>query len=157
MQLLLPKRQEGQGLVEYALLLVLVAVVVIGVLMLLGPQIRTIFGQVVVALGGGGNYNYQIQTSQITAATEGPRCNYKIDRIQVKVTDMGGSPVDGVTVAITVRLPNPANTWNGHATTNSGGVAAIANTSMLVQVGACQHGTATVSVAGGAATQTDGY
>jgi pilus assembly protein Flp/PilA len=47
------KREEGQGLVEYALLLVLVAVVVIGALMLLGPQINAIFSRVVGALGGG--------------------------------------------------------------------------------------------------------
>ncbi|MCL5950812.1 MAG: Flp family type IVb pilin, partial [Chloroflexi bacterium] len=32
-------REEGQGLVEYALILVLVAVVVIAILTLLGPQI----------------------------------------------------------------------------------------------------------------------
>ncbi|MBN2391155.1 MAG: Flp family type IVb pilin [Anaerolineae bacterium] len=36
-------REEGQGLVEYALILVLIAVVVIAVLALMGPQIRDIF------------------------------------------------------------------------------------------------------------------
>jgi pilus assembly protein Flp/PilA len=35
--------QEGQGLVEYALIIALVAVVVIGTLVLLGPQISSIF------------------------------------------------------------------------------------------------------------------
>jgi pilus assembly protein Flp/PilA len=35
--------ESGQGLVEYALILVLVAVVVIGVLMVLGPSIKNIF------------------------------------------------------------------------------------------------------------------
>jgi pilus assembly protein Flp/PilA len=33
----------GQGLVEYALIIALVAVVVIGVLILLGPQVASIF------------------------------------------------------------------------------------------------------------------
>ena len=37
--------QLGQGLVEYALILVLVAIVVIGVLTLLGPQIGNIFSR----------------------------------------------------------------------------------------------------------------
>lgn len=37
----------GQGLVEYALILVLVAVVVIGILTLLGPQIGNVFSQLV--------------------------------------------------------------------------------------------------------------
>jgi pilus assembly protein Flp/PilA len=34
---------RGQGLVEYALIIALVAVVVIGTLVLLGPQIASIF------------------------------------------------------------------------------------------------------------------
>lgn len=46
-------REEGQGLVEYALILVLVAVVVIAVLMLLGPQINQAFCQVANVLQRG--------------------------------------------------------------------------------------------------------
>ena len=38
--------EEGQGLVEYALILVLVAVVVIAVLMLLGPAIGDVFSDI---------------------------------------------------------------------------------------------------------------
>ena len=43
-------REEGQGLVEYALILVLVAVVVIAILTLLGPQIANIFSKVTSGL-----------------------------------------------------------------------------------------------------------
>jgi len=43
-------REEGQGLVEYALILVLVAVVVIAILMLLGPAIGDVFSQIMSAL-----------------------------------------------------------------------------------------------------------
>jgi len=39
-------REEGQGLVEYALILVLVAIVVIVVLALLGPAIGNIFSNI---------------------------------------------------------------------------------------------------------------
>jgi pilus assembly protein Flp/PilA len=39
-------REEGQGLVEYALILVLVAVVVIVILTLLGPAIGNIFSNI---------------------------------------------------------------------------------------------------------------
>lgn len=46
-------REEGQGLVEYALILVLVAIVVIAILTLLGPQIGNIFSQIVNALRPG--------------------------------------------------------------------------------------------------------
>jgi pilus assembly protein Flp/PilA len=40
------EKEEGQGLVEYALILFLVAVVVIAILVLLGPQIGGVFSQV---------------------------------------------------------------------------------------------------------------
>lgn len=43
-------REEGQGLVEYALILVLVAVVVIVLLGLLGPAIGNIFSNIMSAL-----------------------------------------------------------------------------------------------------------
>jgi pilus assembly protein Flp/PilA len=38
-------REQGQGLVEYALILVLVALVVLAVLMILGPQIANVFSK----------------------------------------------------------------------------------------------------------------
>ena len=47
-------REEGQGLVEYALILVLVAVVVIAVMLQLGPEIRLAFGKVTAVLQGAG-------------------------------------------------------------------------------------------------------
>lgn len=47
-------REEGQGLVEYALILVLVPVVVIVVLSLVGPAVGNIFSEVVAALNGEG-------------------------------------------------------------------------------------------------------
>jgi pilus assembly protein Flp/PilA len=43
-------REEGQGLIEYALILVLVAVVVIVILSLLGPAIGNIFSNIVNTL-----------------------------------------------------------------------------------------------------------
>jgi pilus assembly protein Flp/PilA len=41
---------EGQGLIEYALILVLVAIVVLIILFVLGPAIGQIFSNVVVSL-----------------------------------------------------------------------------------------------------------
>jgi pilus assembly protein Flp/PilA len=43
-------REEGQGLVEYALILVLVAIVVIIILALVGPAIGNIFSEIVKSL-----------------------------------------------------------------------------------------------------------
>ena len=43
--LFLPQ-EEGQGLVEYALILVLVAIVVIAILLLLGPVVGNVFSNI---------------------------------------------------------------------------------------------------------------
>ena len=45
-------KEKGQGLVEYALILVLVAIVVIAVLMLLGPIIGNVFSSINSSLSG---------------------------------------------------------------------------------------------------------
>ncbi len=47
------RSQKGQGLFEYALILVLVAVVVIVVLQVLGPLVGNVFSDVNDGLGGG--------------------------------------------------------------------------------------------------------
>jgi len=47
-------REEGQGLVEYALILVLVAIVVIVILTLLGTQVSIVFSRIAEGLSGTG-------------------------------------------------------------------------------------------------------
>ncbi len=47
-------QEEGQGLVEYALILVFIAIVVIAVLEVLGPGVADIYQQIVDALSGVG-------------------------------------------------------------------------------------------------------
>lgn len=44
-----PCKESGQGLVEYGLVIILVAIVIIAAVSLLGPQIGNIFSRVVVA------------------------------------------------------------------------------------------------------------
>ena len=69
------KQAEGQGLVEYALILVLVAVVVIGILTVLGPQVGNVFSRVVAGLtvgntdGGGGSGGGATNPATVTAVT----------------------------------------------------------------------------------------
>ncbi len=48
--MLASRREAGQGLVEYALILVLVALIVIVVLALLGPAIGNIFSNVMALI-----------------------------------------------------------------------------------------------------------
>jgi pilus assembly protein Flp/PilA len=47
---MLRKLQKGQGLVEYALILVLVAIVIIVILAILGPAIGNVFSDVVESI-----------------------------------------------------------------------------------------------------------
>jgi pilus assembly protein Flp/PilA len=48
--MLFAPEERGQGLVEYALILVLVAIVVIVILALLGPAIGNVFSQIMSAI-----------------------------------------------------------------------------------------------------------
>ena len=48
--MLFAPKEKGQGLVEYALILVLVAVVVIAILAILGPAVGGVFSQVTDAI-----------------------------------------------------------------------------------------------------------
>jgi pilus assembly protein Flp/PilA len=48
--MLFSPKEKGQGLVEYALILVLVAIVVIVILALLGPAIGNVFSTIVNAI-----------------------------------------------------------------------------------------------------------
>ena len=49
--MLFAPKEKGQGLVEYALILVLVAIVVIAALMILGPIIGNVFSKINNSLG----------------------------------------------------------------------------------------------------------
>ena len=48
--MLFAPKEKGQGLVEYALILVLVAIVVIVILALLGPAIGNVFSSIIVGI-----------------------------------------------------------------------------------------------------------
>jgi len=47
------KKQEGQGLVEYALIIVLISVVAMVAMGLLGTEISSVFGDITTKLSGG--------------------------------------------------------------------------------------------------------
>jgi len=47
-------REEGQGLVEYALIIVLIALILIAILTVLGPQIGNVFSRLTSGLQNAG-------------------------------------------------------------------------------------------------------
>ena len=49
--MLFSRKEKGQGMVEYALIIVLVAVVLIIVLALVGSQISNVFSRIISGLG----------------------------------------------------------------------------------------------------------
>lgn len=49
------RREDGQGLTEYALIIALIAVVVVGAVLLLGKQISHVFSGVSTCLSGASN------------------------------------------------------------------------------------------------------
>ena len=49
--MLIARKEKGQGLIEYALILALISIVVIGALSLLGPKISTVFNTISGTLG----------------------------------------------------------------------------------------------------------
>ena len=53
--MLFAPKEKGQGLVEYALILVLVAIVVIAALMILGPIIGNVFSKTVAGIHDAGD------------------------------------------------------------------------------------------------------
>ena len=73
-----PQQESGQGLVEYALLLTLVAIAVIVILSFIGPQVAEVFTNVGETLDGG-------PITQVTSERRGSK-NNKV-RVYVTVTE----------------------------------------------------------------------
>jgi pilus assembly protein Flp/PilA len=118
-----PPREDGQGLVEYALILVLVAIVVIAVLLLLGPQVGRVFSQITYILGNPGaiNDNIAIIDSFSVDGTPGAAgCVVQLSTLQVSVTKTG-LPVSGAPVQASVAL-QAGGSINLNGTTNGSGV-----------------------------------
>ena len=118
-----PPREDGQGLVEYALILVLVAIVVIAVLLLLGPQVGKVFSQITYILDNPGAINDNIVTidsfSVSGSGTAG--CAVEVSNLQVSVTRTG-LPVSGATVQVSVTLQAGGGTTLPSRTTDGSGV-----------------------------------
>jgi pilus assembly protein Flp/PilA len=128
------RREKGQGLVEYALILVLVAIVVIAILLLLGPTVGNVFSTVIAFLGpanggaGGPNQIAWQAGPQVTKTSGGLGCTYAASVISFKVTQ-GGSPVSGVSLSGTVIIYDNDNNeklrFTISGTSGSDGVASL--------------------------------
>ncbi|MGC9357290.1 MAG: hypothetical protein ACP5GX_05465 [Anaerolineae bacterium] len=65
-------RRKGQGLVEYALILVLIAIVVVVILRLLGGQANLVFARILIGLRYPGDYHGEPIDASLGTVTAGP-------------------------------------------------------------------------------------
>lgn len=147
----LPPREEGQGLVEYALILVLVAIVVIAILLLLGPVVGQVFSNIVVNLqtGGGRGSGLTVSfkgTPSIIESPSGLGCQYTAS-VPVLATQ-GGLPANGVAISGFVTLLNAGG--NNMGTIGIQGTATNGNANLTgsVTLSGCSSQTGNITVSG---------
>ena len=97
--------QSGQGLVEYALIIALVAVVVIGALLLVGPALERVYSQVLCAL------DLQSDIRAVTVGGTPPTLSVNVDvrrstQITISGDASGGGPCNGGVCTYSVNAPN---------------------------------------------------
>jgi len=148
-----PVREQGQGLVEYAMILVLIAVVIILILTALGSSVTLIYAQIVGGLNGqsiSGSGTEQIVVGATVSSTlAGPgSCNVTLSDVTVVGLNDGAVVDGGTAVAVPVTATGGSTTLNGTAG-NSGivsnlsgslsgvscpGTVSIGNTGYSVQI-----------------------
>jgi pilus assembly protein Flp/PilA len=149
------RSEKGQGLVEYALILVLVAIVVIGILLIMGPTVGNVFSNIVdnlVKFSGGGNYTVTLNgTPSVSRNPSGFGCTYSAT-VPVRATQ-GGNPASGASVSASITIlnggTNPIGSFSVSGTTNGSGLASVSGSSGDF---GCSGDTATVSVNSGSMT-----
>jgi pilus assembly protein Flp/PilA len=147
------RREKGQGLVEYALILVLVSIVVIAILLLLGPTVGNVFSNVIAffgSAGGGAGGPNQIAWQAGPQVTKSMMvgCTYAANLVSLRVTQ-GGSPVSGVSLSGQVIVHDNDNheilRFNIYGTSGSDGIASLSGNESNPSCGGQQ---ATVYVSG---------
>ena len=142
------KREEGQGLVEYALLLVLVAIVVIGILALLGDQVSSVFARVIAGINGqtiSGTGTEYVVSGFGVSVTGGPAvCTVTATNVEVTVFQDGLLADAGVSASAS-GVATGGGSGSGNGNTDDTGIANLGNISSS---GAACSGTMEVTAGG---------
>ncbi len=121
----LPAREEGQGLVEYALVLVLIAVVVILILTVLGSTVGLVYARVVGGFYGqsitGTGTEFVVLKANVSVTGGGGTCNVAISDATVAVAQDGALLENSAVSGITISAPGGSSSMSG--TTNNFGLA----------------------------------
>lgn len=135
----IPQREEGQGLVEYALLLVLIAVIVILILTVLGSQVVLTFARAAGGLRGdvldpAAGDTAVLVSYDGTINESGGTCAGTISNIQFVKTDSDGAILTDQAVSVTLMV-NGVSSGSVSGTASANGLATSGG-SMSVS-GAC--------------------
>jgi len=134
------KREEGQGLVEYALVLVLVAVIIIAILTVLGSAVVGVYARVLAGLNGqvltGSGTEYIVGGYDLAVDCSGGPAIVTVSDMSVIVMQ-DGEPAGNTAVSITVQTSSNSGIANG--TSNANGTAS--GMSVTVVGGSCPNGT----------------
>lgn len=127
-------QEKGQGLVEYALILVLVAVVVIAILLTLGPAVAQVYCRIANSLQPGSCVQGGVITSVTTFTSGGARrvsvTVSQLTNVTVNVTAGGGSaslitgPCSSVNTC-TYNIPSWSSPGSATVTAAAGGTATV--------------------------------
>lgn len=121
------RSEEGQGLVEYALILVLVSIAVIVVLSLLGNSVSGVFWQIDSALSGqfvSGNGTEYVVGGFSASSSGGPAvCSVQTSAFTVTVLQ-NGSPAANQNVSVSISATG-GGSGSASATTDANGQASF--------------------------------
>lgn len=102
----IPEREQGQGLVEYALLLALIALIVLAILTLLGAQVVLAFARVAGGLNGdvldAANGDRAVLVSYDGGPSGSGACSGNISNLRFVAVDNNGAVITNDTASATL-------------------------------------------------------
>ena len=132
------EREEGQGLVEYALLLVLIAVLVIAILTLLGSNVTLVFARVMGGFNGDTIEDGAVFLNATKTETVlGGSCRTQMSDIQFVGVDSSGNIInDGSTVSAKI-IVNGTPIQNISGSAGGSGIVTVAGPVTVTGTGSC--------------------
>jgi pilus assembly protein Flp/PilA len=137
-----PKREQGQGLVEYGLILVLVSIASIAMMVLLGDSMNGVYNTIDEALSGQEvnetGEDFTIGGFSPSATGSGMACTVTIPSVTIS-RYMDGQPAAG---AVGISINAGAGTVSRNGTAGADGRVTFSD---ITLTGACSPGTATIT------------
>ncbi len=122
-------REDGQGLVEYALILVLIAIVVVIALTVMGGTLTTTYARIIGGVNGqtfsGSGHEFVILSYDEARSGGGGTCSVTFSNISI-IALLDGSANGGASVTVPVSVDGVGQAGLS-ATTNSRGMASVAS------------------------------